>query len=584
MVNIEAQSNSITIKAKMTIVNPKEFWDVGEEIIFDASSTDGFYNSLVFLFHDGSDPLTAPEPQVSHAFPIEGKFLVTLVALGTGGISSQATISVEIRNTQPTVSLPPLPAAEEDELITLTADVQDTPNDLATLQYHWVLGDGQTETGSEITHAWHYAGTYTITLQVADDQGAIDYDTTEITITNVLPSAEFEILTESVYPDTYIFYEDEVLEFDASDSFDSDSDYENLRYYWDFGDGQVGRGRGLHHAYHESGSYEVDLLVVDDDGARNSIKKTIEILNLDPTITLLDTDLTLYEGESYTFSAIAHDTETDYERLAYLWSFGETGWQASNTWTDDWSGEVSVQVEDPEGSAASDSLHVEVLNVPPVIQIDSAMVHANLTFSIQALTGLSFDLNFYEEENLMWSTSLAIEQSWSWHHSIPVPVDFDITKDYQVEIKYSDGIVPSGNAFAKLTYSFEDQNSYTLYHTFNCYSRDPWISNPSELYSKRPVSFKGSIFDPGMDDISGRIQLKTSIQLEIDFFLACLLDILGCFPFACEFDVTENTHVSVEGWMTSDDIIHRFFTLYSFHWNFSIFKFYLFLEKPTWHV
>ncbi|MHA1131945.1 MAG: PKD domain-containing protein, partial [Candidatus Helarchaeota archaeon] len=372
MVNIDAQSNSITINANLTILNPKDYWDVGEEIIFDASNTDGFYSSLAYLFHDGSEPVITSSPNITHAFPIEGKYLVTLIAIGTGGISSQATISVEIKNTQPEVTLPPLPDAIEDEPVNLTAYVVDTTNDIDTLQFNWILGDGNTKAGSNITYAWHYAGTYTVTLQVIDDQGAINYDTTEITINNIPPVADFNINIEPAFADTLIFYEDEELAFDASATVDSESDYAKLKYYWDFGDGTVGRGRALHHSYHESGIYEIELLVVDDDGARNSIEKSIEILNTNPTVYLLSPDVVLNEGESYVFSTVSQDTETDYARLQYLWSFGASGWQASNSWADDWSGEVSVQVEDPEGATASDNLHVDVLNVPPTLQIDSA--------------------------------------------------------------------------------------------------------------------------------------------------------------------------------------------------------------------
>jgi len=157
---------------------------------------------------------------------------------------------------------------------------------------------------------------------------------------------------------------------------------------------------------------------------------------------------------------------------------------------------------------------------------------------------------------LIWTTSLTINNSWTWGESDPIPVELDLTKNYHVEVKYSEDSPPSGNAYVKLVYSFPDQCPHTLYHTFNCYDRDPWITNPAELYSITPVYFEGNIFDPGMDDINGIIQLKTDIHFEIDFFLAFLLDILGCFPFSYEFALTESSSVKVEGWMTPEDIIH----------------------------
>ncbi|MHA1131820.1 MAG: hypothetical protein ACTSQQ_13550, partial [Candidatus Helarchaeota archaeon] len=108
----------------------------------------------------------------------------------------------------------------------------------------------------------------------------------------------------------------------------------------------------------------------------------------------------------------------------------------------------------------------------------------------------------------------------------------------------------------QLTYIFQDQSTYTLCHTFGYGSREPWITNPADIYPCAPITFNGSVFDPGMDDINATIQLKTYINLEIDFFLAFLLEILDCFPFSYDFDITEDTHVQVEGWITDDDIIH----------------------------
>ncbi|MHA1321860.1 MAG: PKD domain-containing protein [Candidatus Helarchaeota archaeon] len=72
-------------------------------------------------------------------------------------------------------------------------DPKDTPNDLNRLQFRWLLGDGNIREGAEIQYAWAYAESYTVTLQVLDDQLAMNYATAEITITNVAPSANFTI-------------------------------------------------------------------------------------------------------------------------------------------------------------------------------------------------------------------------------------------------------------------------------------------------------------------------------------------------------------------------------------------------------
>ena len=66
------------------------------------------------------------------------------------------------------------------------------------------------------------------------------------------------------------------ITFDASSSYDSDGSIVN--YTWDFGDGSVGYGMNVKHAYSRAGAYNVTLVVTDDDGATASIIKQIRII------------------------------------------------------------------------------------------------------------------------------------------------------------------------------------------------------------------------------------------------------------------------------------------------------------------
>ncbi|MHA1324970.1 MAG: PKD domain-containing protein [Candidatus Helarchaeota archaeon] len=540
MVYIEAQSSSLTIYADLRVVDDKFVADVGDKIVFDASFTTGPWQNLIFLFHDGSPPLITSQTIVSHAFPLEGKYLVTLMAVGVGGISSQAEVEITIENSPPSITSISLPSeAVEDELVTLNvAEIRDTPRDLERLQYNWIFGDGTAESGSvvpdpsdqefwlnwnpdsgiiqngaEIQHAWQYAGTYTVMVQIIDDQGAIAYESAQITIHNTPPLAEFTIDTEQLPNGTYIAYEDQLLEFDAAASNDTESDYEDLRYYWDFGDGTVGRGRAFQHSYPQSGTYKVTLLVMDNDGASSTCEKTINILNSAPTVDINETEVVIQEGQTYTFAALSEDTSTDFQRLQYAWSFENTGWRASHVWTDDWNGNISVQVSDPEGATALDTIPVTIVNVPPMASISQAFIEANLTLRMAGTPGNTLELRVYQDDGLILAVNQTRDPGCPDFQAQTIPVLFDLRHDYRIEVSFLG--VPHEATPAWLIFSFNDLSTYTLFHNFKACHEITWLwTVEPEIYMfDWPVTFNGTIFEPSSDTVTAEVRYNGELIL-----------------------------------------------------------------------
>ena len=68
------------------------------------------------------------------------------------------------------------------------------------------------------------------------------------------------------------------ITFDASNS--SDPDGEIVSYRWDFGDGNVGEGKVVTHAYTQVGEYNVRLTVTDNDGMTDTKERKIQIYEL----------------------------------------------------------------------------------------------------------------------------------------------------------------------------------------------------------------------------------------------------------------------------------------------------------------
>ncbi len=101
----------------------------------------------------------------------------------------------------------------------------DTQSDLdAGLMFYWNFGDpyGNQSNPSEVSgsnlsrpaHIYTKSGEYNITLRVQDDGGAYDIITAKLIISNIAPIAQFNVSNT-------IPFEDEIITFDASESWDT---------------------------------------------------------------------------------------------------------------------------------------------------------------------------------------------------------------------------------------------------------------------------------------------------------------------------------------------------------------------------
>lgn len=82
--------------------------------------------------------------------------------------------------------------AEVDE--TITFDVSGTDPDGDTLTYSWDFGDGTTDSGASVTHAFAEAGTYTVTVTADDGNGGTSTQTQSITVEEAPEDAGFDII------------------------------------------------------------------------------------------------------------------------------------------------------------------------------------------------------------------------------------------------------------------------------------------------------------------------------------------------------------------------------------------------------
>ncbi|MCK5560248.1 MAG: PKD domain-containing protein, partial [Thermoplasmata archaeon] len=208
-----------------------------------------------------------------------GEYIFRVLAIDKDSSGSGWLVSYNhtlvVNNNPPVADIGTIPSeVDEDEVIGFDArDSYDPERGAYGLSYHWDFGDGTSSTTPKTEYAYSEQGTYIITLVVWDEDGALTEINTTITVLNVGPTA-----TASV--DKTIAYANETLSFDTTGTLDTASDFANLSYRWEFGDGWVEQGpeyNQTNHSYSASGVYYIYLTVFDDDGANDTFQLKVRI-------------------------------------------------------------------------------------------------------------------------------------------------------------------------------------------------------------------------------------------------------------------------------------------------------------------
>jgi PKD repeat protein len=223
-------------------------------------------------------------------------------------------------------------------------------SDGAIETYTWNFGDGATASGMTAEHEFSAAGSFTVKLNVADDEGATDSYSKKVTVAlpNQDPTARFSLQCQ-----------DNVCNFDGAASSDTDGDVVN--WGWKFGDGGIASGAQATHSYAAAGSYSITLTVKDDDGASDSRSNTVTV-SMPNQVPLADFTVTC-DGLDCSANATG-SVDPDGEIVGYHWDLGDgtsaAGAAISHGYGEAGTFRLTLTVEDDEGATAASSLTVTV--------------------------------------------------------------------------------------------------------------------------------------------------------------------------------------------------------------------------------
>lgn len=285
---------------------------VFEKITFDASGSSDIDEdmNLSFIWEFG-DGYTSTGESVKHHFDRPGNYSVKVTVENEyGGTDSDSTfILVSPDKTPPQINIlsHEFVVSDTSSLFTIKARIKDNVAIKNVTLSYWSENVSNTQTALMNEQSNNiYEKTVIFPKSVPAVYcviTAIDVSDNSIDTTN--PFAEIECKTEVNVS--------ELIQFDASDSFDLDGTI--ISYEWDFGDGITKKGKTATHKFAADGSYTVQLTVTDNEGNNGVNRKSISVQASKPVIALNETILDINQqgllSANLTEQFMSYDTNGD---------------------------------------------------------------------------------------------------------------------------------------------------------------------------------------------------------------------------------------------------------------------------------
>ncbi len=353
-----AVSHSVTVTAANQAPTANfTFSCSGLSCSFTSTSSDPDGSIAGYSWNFG-DATTSTAQNPSHTYAAGGSYTVTLQVTDNQGAQSTTTsktVTVTPPNQPPTANF-----TFSCSALTCSFTSTSSDPDGSVASYSWNFGDATTSTAQNPSHTYAAGGSYTVTLQVTDNQGAQSTTTSKtvtVTAPNQPPTANF---TSSCSALSCNFT-----------STSSDPDGSIASYSWTFGDGGTSTAQNPSHSYTAAGSYTVSLRVTDNQGAQSTTtSKTVTVTapNQPPTANFTSS----CSGLTCSFTSTSSDP--DGSIASYSWTFGDgatsTAQNPSHTYAAGGSYTVGLRVTDNQGAQStttSKTVTVTAPNSPPVV-------------------------------------------------------------------------------------------------------------------------------------------------------------------------------------------------------------------------
>ncbi len=299
------KSQTVRVRARpVASLNGPYTADEGSAVAMSAAASndpDGTIQSYAWNFGDGT---TGTGASVSHTYPQNGSYTVSLTVTDNDGLTGSASTTATIANVAPAISTIAGATQFVGETYSASGSFTDPGSDTwtATVNYGDNTGTANLPLSGKnfsLSHVYNTVGTFTVTVTVND--GAQSASRTASVVVRARPVA--------VMNGPYSANEGSTVSMSASNSSDADGTIQS--YAWNFGDGSTGTGVSVSHVYANQGSFTVTLTVTDNDGFTGSASTTASIANVVPLIAPFPGSDKLETTDTYTADGSFTDPGAD---------------------------------------------------------------------------------------------------------------------------------------------------------------------------------------------------------------------------------------------------------------------------------
>jgi PKD repeat protein len=249
------------------------------------------------------------------------------------------------------------PTATIGNPATFTASSTGTSSTSQVATFVWDFGDGETAVGQTVTHTFDEAGTFLVTVALVDTLGRTSFVTKSVTVgQGALPTAD--IIASPSTPAV-----GQTVNFSGSGS-TAEPGHRVVNFTWNFGDGTVGSGEFVQHAFTSAGTFTVTLRVTDDVGRTSTLKQATVLVGgggpggggtAQANITMTPTAPTV--GQTVTFDGTGSTASSGGTIVSYTWTFSTggtaTGQQTSRAFSTAGSVTATLTVTDSQGKTGT---------------------------------------------------------------------------------------------------------------------------------------------------------------------------------------------------------------------------------------
>jgi len=250
--------------------------------------------------------------KISHQYQKPGRYTVSLtVRDNTPTANNQAVLKTPIR-----VNFPSVPDAGGDRIVNSSQIEFDASNsqdaDDEIIDYFWNFGDNSSAHGQKVTHVYAHPGRYQVILTTTDASGTITAKQSD----TVSVKVNHPPLADAGRPQVVAINESLQL----NGGFSRDSDGRIVSYTWDVLPGETLEGKKVTYQYDQPGLYQVELTVIDNDGAKD-VHSTMVIVNSPPVPRFAPIGR-IGPGETHWYDA-SRSYDIDGEITEIEWEFGD---------------------------------------------------------------------------------------------------------------------------------------------------------------------------------------------------------------------------------------------------------------------